>query len=752
MTILRPSSTYQPESPAAPASDTYAHLLPLAELGDHIIHGEHESARENANLNGDSFSGKMSRLGSEYARWYTRQNVLPEPVQQAVQQNRIYIHDLDHYALGTTNCIFIPFEKLLRDGFSSGNGSLRTPNSIMTAMAQVAIIFQCQQNAQYGGVAANKLDYDLAPYVTRSFRKHLRKGLRYFESSVSHTAANAAAGTGEFTASSGSSDVQPPSAGRLSDCIQHPGSTLFEHANRNDLEEMILTASMGDEQLAARYPHAYAYAVEETRTETYQAAESLVHNLNTMSSRGGGQIPFTSINYGTCTSTEGRLIVQSLLAATVRGLGHGETPIFPIQIFKCKQGINQQPGDPNYDLFLQAIECSSRRLYPNFANLDAPLNAEYMIPGEPDTEFATMGCRTRVVADRFGRNHLSGKGNLSFNTINLVKLGIDHGMYRNPLASFHRQQNQEQRPDSRLDNSTLRTTHVHMAADSAPALPDEKGFYRALDECIAIAAEALLHRYRIQAVQPAKASDFMMREGVWEGGDQLQPDEQVGDCLKHGTLSIGFIGLAECMKALYGAHHGEDEQVYERALALITYMREACDALSEQHNLNFSLMATPAEGLSGKFVQKDRQTYGSIEGVTDREYYTNSFHIPVYYPVTAARKIRLEAPFHHYCNAGAISYIELDGNARQNPEAMNSIIRYALSQNISYFSINHPIDRCTACGHEGIIGSHCPNCGASEQEVHIARLRRVTGYLTGDYQTRFNPAKQAEVRDRLKHS
>ncbi|WP_046213715.1 anaerobic ribonucleoside triphosphate reductase [Paenibacillus wulumuqiensis] len=710
MTILRPSSAPQPVRSAAAPSDSYAHLLPLAELGDHIIHGEHESARENANLNGDSFSGKMSRLGSEYARWYTRQNVLPEPVLQAVRQNRIYIHDLDHYALGTTNCIFIPFEKLLRDGFSSGNGSLRTPNSIMTAMAQVAIIFQCQQNAQYGGVAANKLDYDLAPYVTRSFRKHLRKGLRYFA----------------------------PTTGSASDLAEN-------------LEALILQAAMGDEQLAADYPQAYAYAVEETRTETYQAAESLIHNLNTMSSRGGGQIPFTSINYGTCTSLEGRLIVQSLLAATVRGLGHGETPIFPIQIFKCKQGINQQPGDPNYDLFLQAVECSSRRLYPNFANLDAPLNAEYMIPGEPDTEFATMGCRTRVVADRFGRNHLSGKGNLSFNTINLVKLGIDHGIYRQTGSAADHNPVTRQQADSIHGSIRLAGT-ASSSRPSDTAVPDEQGFYRALDECIAVAAEGLLHRYRIQAMQPAKASDFMMREGVWEGGDQLQPDDQVGDCLKHGTLSIGFIGLAECMKALYGVHHGEDEQVYERALSLIAYMREACDALSERHNLNFSLMATPAEGLSGKFVQNDRQLYGSIEGVTDREYYTNSFHIPVYYPVTAARKIRLEAPFHHYCNAGAISYIELDGNARHNPEAMTRIIQYALSCDISYFSINHPIDRCTACGHEGIIGSHCPDCGASEQEVHIARLRRVTGYLTGDYQTRFNPAKQAEVRDRLKHS
>ncbi len=665
-----------------PASPLDSPLHPLVELGQHIMHGEHESARENANLNGDSFSGKMSRLGSEYSKWYTEQHMLPAPIAEAVQANRLYIHDLDHYALGTTNCIFIPFERLLRQGFSSGNGSLRTPNSIMTAMAQVAIIFQCQQNSQFGGVAANKIDYDLAPYVTRSFRKHLRKGLHYL---------------GEWHRTAAQ-------------------SLELQQATAEALELLLARAEMSDPSLAKQYPLAYSYALEETRNETLQAAESLIHNLNTMSSRGGGQIPFTSINYGTCTSLEGRLVVESLLAATVRGLGHGETPIFPIQIFKCKRGINQQPGDPNYDLFLKAIDCSSKRLYPNFANLDAPLNLEHVVPGDPDTEFATMGCRTRVIADRFGRNHLSGKGNLSFNTINLVKLGINYGVHRRPGESA-----------------------------------DEQGFRQALDECMELAAEALLHRYRIQAAQPAKASDFMMREGVWEGGEQLAPDEPVEELLKHGTLSIGFIGLAECMTALYGKHHGEDPHIHDRALALIAYMRQACDQLSERHQLNFSLMATPAEGLSGKFVRRDRQQYGSIVGVTDREYYTNSFHIPVYYEISAARKIQLEAPFHHYCNAGAISYIELDGNARHNAPAMIRIVQYALEQNISYFSINHPIDRCTACGHEGIIGSHCPSCGSSEHDVHIARLRRVTGYLTGDYQTRFNPAKQAEVRDRLKH-
>lgn len=636
-------------------------------LGEEIVASSNlDVLRENANLNGESFSGKMSKFGSEYAKWYANHFVMPNHLVQAIQDNIVYVHDLDQYAIGTTNCIFIPFDKLLAGGFNTGNGSVRPPNSIMTAMALVAIIFQSQQNAQYGGVSANKLDYDLAPYVRKSFAKYFRKGLGYFEEG------DEAADFGEI--------------------------------------------SMGRSDLQEQYPRTFKYASKETESETLQAAESLIHNLNTMSSRAGGQIPFTSINYGTCTSPEGQLVIQSLLKATMRGLGSGETPVFPIQIFKCKQGVNQEQNDPNYHLFQMAAECSAKRLYPNFANLDAPLNLQYYDPANPDTEFATMGCRTRVLSDRFGRNHLSGKGNLSFNTINLVKLGLEHG-----IALGRRKE------------------------------ADERGFYRELKHYMDIATDGLLHRFEIQSRQKAKASDFMMREGVWEGGEQLAPDDQVGDLLKHGSLSIGFIGLAECMKALYGKHHGEDEEVYRKAYDLISYMRKYCDEQSERHNLNITLFATPAEGLSGKFTKRDRAVYGKVSEIVDREYYTNSFHIPVYYTISAAKKIELEAPFHDLCNAGAISYIELDGNARNNPAAFINIVKFALSKQVSYFSINHPIDRCTSCSYEGIIGATCPSCGQHENDVHIRRLRRVTGYLTGDYQTRFNAAKQAEVRDRVKH-
>ncbi|WP_338707227.1 anaerobic ribonucleoside triphosphate reductase [Paenibacillus amylolyticus] len=643
-----------------PASDL------LSDLGRRIIGAEDaDTLRENANLNGDSFSGKMSRLGSETAKWHALRHVLPEELAQAVENGDLYVHDLDQYALGTTNCIFIPFDRLLAAGFNTGNGSVRTPQTIMSAMALVAIIFQSQQNSQYGGVSANKIDWDLAPYVQRSFRKHYRKGQRLFGENV----------------------------------------------------------LIGDEQLHLdsieaknQCPRAYAFAYEETELETGQAAESLIHNLNTMSSRAGGQIPFTSLNYGLCTSAEGRLVSRSLLEATIRGLGNGETPVFPQHIFQCKQGINQAQGEPNYDLFRLAVTCSSRRMYPNFVNVDASFNLPFYHPEDPDTIIATMGCRTRTLADRFGRNRQSGKGNLSFNTINLVKLGIRFGI-----------------------------------CQGARAVADRTGFYTALESVMHNAASGLLHRYRIQTAQPAKASDFMMREGVWEGGEQLGPNEPVAELLKHGTLSLGFIGLAECMTALYGRHHGQDPHVHREALNIIRTMREFCDRMSEQHNLNITLFATPAEGLSGKFTKIDRERYGIIPGVNDREYYTNSFHIPVYHTLPAYRKIELEAPFHTLCNAGAISYVELDGNVRANTAAFLRIVQYALAQDIGYFSINHPIDRCPACGYEGVIGDVCPNCGAHENHVHFQRLRRVTGYLTGDYKVRFNAAKQAEVRDRVKH-
>lgn len=658
----------------------------LYQIGQNIVHTlDLDLVRENANLNGESFSGKMSKFGSEFAKWYVGY-AIPPRVQEEINHNHLYIHDMDQYILGTTNCIFIPFGQLLREGFHTSNGTIRPPQSIMTAAALVTIIFQNQQNSQYGGVSANMIDHDLAPFVAKSFRKHFNKGMRYLQEGLSGTDCNS---TDKHSTDNHSTD------------------------DRQVAEDNI---HMGNEWLQSEYPRTYDFAMNETVNETYQSAESMIHNLNTMSSRAGGQIPFSSVNYGTCTSPEGRLLIYALLDSTIRGLGNGETPIFPQQIFKCKKGINQHPEDPNYDLFIKAVECSAKRLYPNFANIDAPFNLQYYQEGNPDTEFATMGCRTRNISDRFGWNHLSGKGNLSFNTINLVRLGLENGI-----------------------------------ATGERLAPDEAGFMSSLHTAMEAALEGLLHRYEIQAMQQAKASDFMMREGVWKQGKTLKPTDSVRELIKHGSLSIGFIGLAECMKAMYGKHHAEDPAIHEKAVELIRIMRDHCDRWSEEYDLNITLFATPAEGLSGKFVKKDSHELGCILGVTDREYYTNSFHIPVYHSISAARKIELEAPFHELCNAGAISYIELDGNARNNLEAFRKIVQYALSKDISYFSVNHPIDRCPACGYEGVIGSSCPHCGALESDHSFSRLRRVTGYLTGSYTERFNAAKQAEVRDRVKH-
>lgn len=613
--------------------------------------------KENANLNGKSFSGKRSKVGSEYDKWYTRKFMILPHVNKAIDDNYLHIHDLDQYFVGNHNCTFIPFGKLLNKGFNTGNGSVRRANSIETAMQLTAIIFQSQQNCQYGGVGANMIDYDLAPFVQVTFKKHFKKALGYLEE----------------TFDGFDKDI----------CID----------NSNYLKSIA--------------PKSFNYALQETIYSTKQGAESLIHNLNTMNSRAGDQVPFTSINYGTCTSTEGRMVIKSLLEATIDGLGNGETPIFPIQIFKCKKEINLDENSPNFDLFKLAIECSSKRLYPNFVNIDAPYNLQYYSKDNPDTEISTMGCRSRVIGDIFGLNHCSGKGNISFNTINLVKIGIEN---KN----------------------------------------NEEGFYKKLDEILDITLEALINRFEYQSKQLAESGDFLYREGVWENGESLKPTDQVGELLKHGSLAIGFIGLAECMIALYGNHHGEKQDVYEKALNIIKYMREYCDRKSNELNLNISLFATPAEGLSSKFTKKDKEIFGELKGITDKIYYTNSFHIPVYYNITAFKKIDLEAPFHELCNAGAIGYVELDGNARNNLIAFEKIVRYALSKDMTYFSINHPVDRCSKCKYEGIIGNQCPKCGITEEEVHFSRLRRITGYLVGTMD-KWNSGKRAEEKDRVKH-
>ena len=465
----------------------------------------------------------------------------------------------------------------------------------------------------------------------------------------------------------------------------------------------------GEAPAARRRHYATERGYRETERRTYQAMEAFIHNLNTMHSRAGAQTPFSSINYGMDTSPEARMVMRNLLLATESGLGNGETPIFPIQIFRVKEGVSYNPGDPNYDLFRLAIRVSAKRLFPNFSFVDAPFNLKYYKPGHHETEIAYMGCRTRVIGNVYDptREVCNRRGNLSFTSVNLPRIAIEsHG--------------------------------------------DIDLFFKTLDERMELVFEQLDERFEIQARKKVRNYPFLMGEHVWMDSEKLGWDDEVREVLKHGTLSVGFIGLAETLVALIGEHHGQSERAQQLGLKIIGHMRELCDKRSEEKKLNYTLLATPAEGLSGRFVKIDQKRYGRIAGVTDREYYTNSFHIPVYYPISAFDKIRLEAPYHALTNAGHISYIEMDGDPTKNLDAFEAVVRAMHDAGIGYGSINHPVDRDPVCGYNGIIGDSCPKCGRQEEEVHFERIRRITGYLVGTLE-RFNNGKRAEEHDRVKH-
>lgn len=462
---------------------------------------------------------------------------------------------------------------------------------------------------------------------------------------------------------------------------------------------------------------AYNESYKETDRQTYQSMEGFIHNLNTMHSRAGAQVPFSSINFGTDTSLEGRMVSKNLLLSMEKGLGNGETAIFPILIFKVKEGINLNEGDPNYDLFKLSCRVSAKRLFPNFSFLDAPFNLKYYKPNNPETEATYMGCRTRVMSNICGVNEVSGRGNLSFTTINLPRLGIEHGIIKN--------------------NTT-----------------DLDGFFKDLDDKIYLVIDQLLERMQVQGNKKVKNFPFLMGQGIWRGSDELSYDDKLQDVIKQGTLTVGFIGLAECLVALIGKHHGESKEAQKLGLKIIGHMRQRMDEACEKYKLNFSLIATPAEGLSGRFTKIDKKIYGKLKGITDKEYYTNSFHVPVYYNISAYDKIKIEAPYHELTNGGHITYVELDGDTSNNLEAFETIIRAMKELGIGYGSINHPVDRDPMCGYSGVIeGDICPKCGRNENDSNIKfdRIRRITGYLVGTVD-RFNDAKKAEVRDRVKHN
>lgn len=635
--------------------------------------------RSNANVDGNSAMGKMLQFGAEGSKIFAKTILMKPEYAKAHDDGEIHVHDLDFYATGTLTCCQTdPLQLFADGGFNTGHGHLRTPNSIGSYGALAAIILQANQNEQHGGQSIPNFDYAMAPGVNKSFRKALNRAIRQY---------NRFSGNKELT-------------------VKIPEN--LEYGDEKALKKLKLPAEIIES------------ANEDVERQTFQAMEGFIHNLNTMHSRAGAQVPFTSINFGTDVTPAGRLVSKCLLEATEDGLGHGETPIFPISIFKVKEGVNYNPEDPNYDLFKKSMEVSAKRLFPNFVFIDAPFNLKDYKPGDYRTEIATMGCRTRVFGSIFPESNgiATGRGNLSFTTINLVRLGIKHG-----IALGERKE------------------------------ADWSGFYKELDEKMDLVAGELLERYEFQANQHVRNFPFLMGEGNWFGSEKLGWNDTLRDVIKHGTLSIGFIGLAECLVAMTGKHHGEDEESRELGLDIITHMREKCDAYSKKYKLNFTLLATPAEGLAGRFTKIDRKEYGAIEGVNTRDYYTNSFHVPVYYPIGAFEKIEIEAPYHALCNAGHITYIELDGDPSDNIEAFEAVIRKMKESGIGYGSVNHPVDRDPVCGYSGIIeGDRCPSCGRieSEGDVPFERLRRITGYLVGSLE-RWNDGKKAEEHDRVKH-
>ncbi len=619
---------------------------------------ENDTKRENANVDGDTAMGTMLQYGGTVSKEFAKAYLMKKKFADAHDEGYIHIHDMDFLPMGTTTCNQIDLEKLFKNGFSTGHGHLREPNDIMSYSALAAIAIQANQNDQHGGQSIPAFDYYLAPGVVKTFRKQLTQTIQDL-----------------LDYSDFADFINMKTVKKEIDAIKtiDIDATYFEKFYKENASlKRIFTISIDK-------------AIKKTDRITFQAMEAFVHNLNTMHSRAGAQVPFSSINFGTDTSSEGRIVMKNYLLAVDAGLGHSETPIFPISIFKIKEGVNYNPGDPNYDLFKLSCKVSAKRLFPNFSFIDAPFNKMYYKEGDYRTEVGYMGCRTRVLANVVDPDKAitPGRGNLSFTSINLPRLGIKHGI---------------------LGPNELKKA-------------DLKGFYEELDELMELVKDQLLERFEIQCNKRVNNFPFLLGQGVWLDSEKLKPNDRLRKVLKHGTLSIGFIGLAECLKALIGEHHGESEKAQKLGKEIIKHMRDKCDEYCQKYNLNFTLLATPAEGLSGRFVNIDRAIYGSIKGVTDRAYYTNSFHIPVYFNISIGNKIKLEAPYHAYTNAGHISYIELDGDTTENVEAFEKVVRIMKEAGIGYGAINHPVDRDPVCGYVGVIKDVCPGCGRREGEA-----------------------------------
>lgn len=623
--------------------------------------------RENANMNADTPAGMMMKFSSETTKPFVDDYLLSEESREAVRQNRLHIHDKDYYPTKSLTCCQHPLDHILERGFSAGHGSSRAAKRIETASVLACISLETAQNEMHGGQAIPAFDFYLAPYVRSSFVEELK-------------------------------------------ALENLTGENYAHLYNKEIDDYLKKPLDGLEGEARMVQH----AINKTVARVHQAMEAFIHNMNTIHSRGGNQVVFSSINYGTDTSAEGRCVIRELLNSTYDGVGNGETAIFPIQIWKKKRGVNYLPGEPNYDLYGLACKVTARRFFPNFLNLDATFNqSEAWKADDPKRymhEVATMGCRTRVFENRYGMKTSVGRGNLSFSTINIVRLAIE----------------------------CMDITDKEARINS---------FFAKLDNMLDVAARQLNERYDFQKTAMAKQFPLLMRS-LWTGAEELSPDETIEKVINQGTLSIGFIGLAECLKALVGAHHGESDEAQQLGLRIVDYMRCRCNEFSEKYHHNFSLLATPAEGLSGKFTKIDRKEFGVLEGITDRDYYTNSNHVPVYYKCSARHKAEVEAPYHEMTRAGHIFYVEMDGDATHNPQAIMNVVDMMDHYNMGYGSVNHNRNRCMDCGFENAEADLevCPQCGSK----HLDRLQRITGYLVGTTD-RWNSGKLAELKDRVIH-
>ena len=615
---------------------------------------EENAKRENANVDGDGPMGTMLHFGSTISKEFAKAYLMDNKYARAHDEGVIHIHDLDFWAMGTTTCTQIDIDKLFEHGFSTGHGYLRTPNSIGSYSALAAIAIQANQNEQHGGQSIPAFDYYMAPGVLKTFRKEFKQELS------------------ELLDFEGIKNLV--NFDKILDIINNLKSIEFDFKIfKDEIKE--------SKKVEEIFKTAYENAITKTDRATFQAMEAFIHNLNTMHSRAGAQVPFSSVNFGTDTSPEGRMVIKNYLLATDEGLGHGETPIFPISILKVKEGVNYNKKDPSYDLFRLACKVSAKRLFPNFSFLDSSFNKAFYEKGNFQTEVGYMGCRTRVLANVCGPSVTPGRGNLSFTSINLPRIGLKHG-----IALGERKK------------------------------ADMKGFYEELDEVMELVKGQLLQRFDCQCSKSIANFKFLLGAHVWLNSENLTPTSRIRTVLKHGTLSIGFIGLAETLKSLIGEHHGESDEAQKLGLEIVKHMRAKCDEFTKEYNLNFTCLATPAEGLSGRFVGMDRSIYGKIKGITDKEYYTNSFHVPVYYKTSVKHKLEIEGPYHSLTNAGHISYVELDGDTVNNVDAFEKVVRIMHDNDIGYGAINHPVDRDPVCGFVGVIKDVCPKCGRKNGE------------------------------------